>query len=306
MSSRVESLEPRHSLSPASKSNRTNKRVEFTCGSCGRETSAYVANTRRPTWTGLCIPCVRKRFSRKIRGDGAHSSGTIIHWSEREAGKLAKVAITCHKCQQKSFQWFSWIKDPRWQGLCHDCVSVLGNNNPRKIVQDEILPSGSVIHWSERDKTHVPVTCALGAHRWLASQAVVRTLRTKYRRQDQTWPGYCPTHRRNTAALTALLLARVEMNPQLGTTVERKRGRKPGTHGFDRDRFLAEVRGYVWELWKQHGSVHAITREAVAAKFQAKGEDLTSASIKKRLRICDITTAWPIYRESILAASGEH
>ncbi len=290
----------------ASSKSRSTNRVPFTCGGCGRESSVPAASKSRPTWAGLCVPCVRRRFSRKFTADEMHPSGTVIHFAEREGGNLNRVAITCHRCSRKSFNWFSWVKDPRWRGLCNACTSELGKESPQKVVQDEKLPSGSTIHWSGRGDKYVPVTCALGSHRWDCSLNVIRTLRYKYKRQGQAWPGYCPTHRRNTAALTALLIEQAQQRAFSATAGTQKRGRKSGTHGFDHAGFLTEVNAFIFEMWNQYKSFRTITREAVAAKFQAKGEQLSGTSIKNRLRICGITTAWPVYCETILRAAGDN
>lgn len=67
---------------------RSPKRFAFTCKGCGQESSVTTSSMGRPSWSGLCVRCVRKRFLRKFSGDETHPSGTIIHWSERHKAEF--------------------------------------------------------------------------------------------------------------------------------------------------------------------------------------------------------------------------
>jgi len=83
-------------------------------------------------------------------GDERLPSGSIIHWSERAA---EKVFVTCGGCRGRRLLRIQGGN--RWLGktlFCHQCT------NPRR-AGDEKLPSGSVIHWSERDGDKVAATC---------------------------------------------------------------------------------------------------------------------------------------------------
>jgi hypothetical protein len=84
------------------------------------------------------------------------------------------------------------------------------------------------------------------------------------------------------------------------STGKRQRGRKPGTFGFDHDGFPIEVNSFILELRRQGYSIAEISRDAVAEKFQAKGEMIRGRDVTARLRICGITESWPIYRERII------
>lgn len=83
-------------------------------------------------------------------------SGTIINWSERPDRVPSKVAITCHRCQKKSLASLATIRRSNWSGLCSNCIR---QYRPKKKLQDEKLPSGSVLRWSEREQGRVPVMC---------------------------------------------------------------------------------------------------------------------------------------------------
>ncbi len=107
---------------------------------------------------------------RKRTDDETHRSGTIIRWAERDPSRMQRVAITCHHCGEKKFAWSYVIKKPVWSGLCSDCVRQRGVHNKRD--NDERLPSGTIIHWAERDplnQARCYVTCGKCGKRRLTS-----------------------------------------------------------------------------------------------------------------------------------------
>jgi hypothetical protein len=81
---------------------------------------------------------------------------------------------------------------------------------------------------------------------------------------------------------------------------QQRRGRKPGTFGFDHNRFPIEVNNFILEIWEQHHLVSRISREAVAEKFQASGENIQGRDVTARLKICGIIENWPEYRERVI------
>lgn len=277
--------------SKKSAKHRSPRKINFTCTGCGQVSAVTSSSMRRPSWSGLCVRCVRKHFSRKLSGDERHGSGTIIHWNEREPGKLSKISITCYRCQKSSYLYHSWIKNPRWSGLCHDCTNELGRRSPRRRVGDQTLPSGSIIHWSERDKKQVPVTCALGCHRWVASIDVVRTLLSKYLRLNQgEWPGYCPTHRRNVAALTALLTK---------PSVKRRRGRQAGSILIDVNKTLADIQKVLSTFKAQGMQRSSATANRVASTLHI-GSDITGGdTLMRRVKKCGIKSNWTTLRDYV-------
>lgn len=262
------------------------RRAAVTCGKCGKKRFTKIPNGElRLRFTGFCEHCGHIKHPRNEK----HSSGTIIHCPEWDSADKRKMAITCYNCGQKSRIWYSRINDPRWSGLCHNCTRQ--HENPRKRMHDEVLPSGSIIHWSERDLNNsrrVMVTCGACGHKRLVQIHPGQT-------------GYCYKHYREVA--TNWISLTKQGNP--APSEKRRTGRRPGTLGFNHIRFLADVRSYIIELWDQYKSIHAITLEVVAAKFQAKGENINNKSITGRLRICAIKEPWTLYRESVLKEEGK-
>jgi hypothetical protein len=244
------------------------KKVAFTCAGCSELSFAQCTTVRSPNWTGLCESCRRnrKRISpRKFTQTVTHWSGTIIHGAEREPGKSSKIKITCYSCREDSYAWHSWIKDEKWDGRCHSCVLQQGKSHPRKRTKDVRLPSGSIIHWSERAGKHVPITCAACDQRWSASIAAVRTILSRHRRQNQNWPGYCPDHHRNIAALSSLLIEQAKQGEAIRTTQVISK-RRPGP---------------------QKGSHATITEEAFRRSFKELGSYATQEEVAEFLNVTD-------------------
>src|SRR5947209_4728817 len=138
-------------------SERNGRRVPVTCGKCGEKRVINLPRgKKRLSLTGFCSKCRNGRA-----GDEKHSSGTIIHWGERDPENKQKVRITCHHCKSRErFVWTTSARDPNWRGQCDDCNHQRGR--PKKFFKEEKLPNGSIFHWTERDPDNfrrVPVTC---------------------------------------------------------------------------------------------------------------------------------------------------
>jgi hypothetical protein len=81
-------------------------------------------------------------------------SGSVIHWGQRDPTNRNRVVVTCCKCKQARMTTIQ--RKPSWTGACRGC-----RKYGRK-AQDERLPSGSIIHWGQRDPNNymrVMVTC---------------------------------------------------------------------------------------------------------------------------------------------------
>jgi hypothetical protein len=126
-----------------------------TCGLCGerRFTRPYI---NRRGWSGFCTKC--SVVNRRKRGEEPHDSGTVIHWSERDPNDPTRTAITCHRCGKKCFDLIKIISTSNWSGRCFECRQTVERT------QDELLPSGSIIHWGKRDPENpnrYGVTCGV-------------------------------------------------------------------------------------------------------------------------------------------------
>ncbi|MEW5956636.1 MAG: HNH endonuclease signature motif containing protein [Chloroflexota bacterium] len=91
---------------------------------------------------------VRKR-TQKHTEDEHLPNGSIIRWSRR---RDRYVPVICGSCGQERLIERIGATRETFTGICHSCT------NGKKL-QDEILPSGSVIFWSRRNKERVPVKC---------------------------------------------------------------------------------------------------------------------------------------------------
>jgi hypothetical protein len=142
--------------------------VPVTCGRCGKK--RFMLSPNPKVVTGLCDPCSR----RKHVSDERLPSGSVVHWSERDPDNPSRTMITCGGCGLKRYAF------PNETGLCFPC------SRPRRS-DDCKLPSGSIIHFSERalgERKRAMVTCGqCGAKHemWVGD---------RFRR---TIIGFCPT-----------------------------------------------------------------------------------------------------------------
>lgn len=120
--------------------------VPVTCGGCGKK--RFMLSPTREARTGLCIPCGRRRHT----SDKQLASGSIVHWAERDPDNSRRTMITCGGCGLKRFAC------PTKTGLCWSCH----RSASRVKVEDEKLPSNSIIHWGERNPSNrkrAMITC---------------------------------------------------------------------------------------------------------------------------------------------------
>ena len=260
-------------------SRREGKRVPVTCGRC--RTLRVVNCDNAKLKTGFCTNCKTRRIE-----DVMHRSGTIVHWGIREQNETyykGRVLITCHACRQQSFFNRATVDKDGWSSLCTTCSKQRYPLN--KYTRDERLPTGSVIHWGDRDPEHslrVRVTCGKCAESRYVRPATGAKARSR-------WTGFCPKHYLDFISGSFYEQSR-----------PRKRGPKSGNFRFDRSKFLAAVGAVVISLRKKGNSIHRITRDAVAEQFQLQGEDLSGVAIKVRLKECGVTVKWREYVESVL------
>jgi GH24 family phage-related lysozyme (muramidase) len=125
----------------------------------------------------------------------------------------------------------------------------------------------------------------------MASLDVVRTLLSKYRRLNQgEWPGYCPTHRRNVAALTALLTKQ---------SVKRPSGRPVGTTTIDVGQTLADIKSVVLSL-KAAGEIPTkVTANRVARLLNIGSPETGGNTMMERVKKGGITQDWRELRDLI-------
>jgi transcription elongation factor Elf1 len=287
-------------------SRRAEGEVPIRCGKCRKERFVKEAGghlsgkSLSEEYKGYCQACAKNE---RI-GDQVHPSGATIHWSEREDStkrRKQKVAITCHSCNQRCFKWVnSHLTSADWMGLCSDCLS--RRPSPKKFTHDERLPSGSVIHWSERalnNRNRIMVTCGLPN---CGEKHLTHIQQTEGNR-SKNFTGFCTKH---TLAEIALLLQnnlRHGSEKKNDTTEKRRRGGQQGQQKFDRSMFLADTQKFTVEVWREKGVMDNVTSESVAQKLQIAGTTISGKGLVARLRACGIKEPWPQYRERIIEKS---
>lgn len=104
-------------------------------------------------------------------------------------GRTSPLAIcpVCGLSRRTTHSFYIQLRHGNTTGQCHKCAgltqSTLRKGKP-KLVTDEKLKTGSIIHWGERTTlSRVPVTCGL-CH----EKRVVTFLR------NPDWTGYCRNH----------------------------------------------------------------------------------------------------------------
>jgi hypothetical protein len=99
---------------------------------------------------------IREEHKRLVsKPDQVLPSGSVIHWSE-ENNEF--VPVTCGRCNHKRLVKQVTIKGnylgrgKQCNGWCSDC-------RHRKYFDNQTLDNGSIIHWLERQRKRIPVTC---------------------------------------------------------------------------------------------------------------------------------------------------
>jgi transcription elongation factor Elf1 len=138
--------------------------VKVTCGGCGRPrfTKPQLGHKERP-WTGFCREC--GYYGMRKVDDEPLTTGSVIHWGERDPNNRKLAPVTCGGCGVKRVVRLPLYEDRReYTGFCVSCGHT-------QHFEDQPLPNGSIIHWTERhpDKPHkiLMVTCGgCGLKRW--------------------------------------------------------------------------------------------------------------------------------------------
>lgn len=151
-------------------SQREGKYVPVRCGRCRRKRAIGIKGITESS-TGICFTCSHPKRRDK---DKRLSSGSTVHWSEREDDY---VPVTCGRCGQKRPVHVSSVKRG-YLGFCRSkgCSHI-------KYLKDMKLDSGSVVHWSERSEEGIPITCGKCGRR-----RVVQTVEPNQR----GYKGHCP------------------------------------------------------------------------------------------------------------------
>lgn len=113
-------------------------------------------------------------------------TGSVVHWSERDSA--GRVKVTCGSCGQARFVKALNVSR-ELTGYCRAC------SKPR-LTGDEVLPTGSVIHWSEREpggSRGLPVTCGSCGQKRLVRGNITRA----------NFSGFCRDCARGVAASLA-------------------------------------------------------------------------------------------------------
>ncbi|MDQ1591718.1 MAG: hypothetical protein QOG71_2345 [Pyrinomonadaceae bacterium] len=307
--------------------------VPFSCPIHNRERLVPASVALRPGFNQLCLECLLINPPWMHTHEQVLPKGTKVLFHRRAKGNNYKVAIECHGCfkevgEIKYVQYqtiFSYIKgliavlalvhwagdeDAKswlrlwphlkfikyWSELCADCRR--GLPSYKKFTTDKENVNGAIIQFSQEKDAMVPVFHPTCQHTVWKKRGTARSHWNEY--FDICFP--CQRAPRALAARMKELGSNGHKNrseDKEGDTAKR-RGRKPGTTGFDHDKFPTEVNAIILKLWKQKQSIVAITKKAVADEFHEKGERLSEWDITNRLKICGINEKWPSYRESVI------
>jgi hypothetical protein len=240
-----------------------------TCGRCGKRRVVTIQRSSR--WTGLCQGCAATRdIDQPLR------SGSIIHWSERNLEDKKLVPVTCGRCRKRRSCTRSTAGARTFTGLCTNCVIPLAHRITQKPRADETLPSGSIVHWSERDPNNHArgmVTCGLCSRK--------RFTVLRHGKGKEKWTGYCEDHL--TPSGLTKLAQQLQQAPYKGSSEDKqKRGRRAGVKYIDPQASRTSLESAIKKLWAQSQSISDITYSAAAEVFQSTGERIGADAVKKR------------------------
>src|SRR5438309_287392 len=95
---------------------------------------------------------------KKHTQDKQLGNGSVVVWSRRNG---ERVPVICGMCGKKRIIDFARATEATFNGLCFDCSRL----QMRAHTQDECLPTGSIIYWSQRTSfgrnVQVPVKCGI-------------------------------------------------------------------------------------------------------------------------------------------------
>jgi hypothetical protein len=172
-----------------------------------------------------------------------------------------------------------------------------------KLLGDKPLKSGSVIHWEllSEDGNRLKVTCGACGEDWWPIQTYVVS-----RNRNPNWTGYCPTCLSSPAILSQRLLEKASRsstgrkNKEHSGSEVKRRGPTPKPA----DKFLADARVVVLELYRKLKKVGAITLPAVTPRLQILEHDLSAEGVRKKIQRKAGKT-WEEFVESVLKNCGQ-
>jgi hypothetical protein len=132
----------------------------------GCEGERYVSGVTNNI-TGRCKTC-SYALRRKHTGVIAHPSGAHVLYDERDPGHRYRRAFICAnptnnpRCLGKSFAYTWDFRNPRWHGLCRECLSA--RPNPQKITANRTQENGTEVFYSEEEGGQVPILYAECKH----------------------------------------------------------------------------------------------------------------------------------------------
>lgn len=254
-----------------------------TCGRCGERRVVIIpSGVKLEKFSGFCEKCAG--MTRRQSGDERHSSGTIIHWNERDRDDpYYQILVTCHNCGHDRFVHKGALKNPSWHGLCPDCLEKYGLPRERRTLKGQhrnrfgALIDYDAPHGPNRALVYCPNFSTCGGK---------EDKRVDLSNQDKQ-PFYCRAclsedkRKRLGAAWAAVLSG--------GVSARRRRPR------FDRDKFLRQLNKLIVAAWDE-SKPKIPSRQAVANKFALRGlKPATGAGVKQRLALSGRTEEWEIY-----------
>jgi hypothetical protein len=265
------------------------------CGVCakGRFTSIPHNLKAQDAWTGYHLKC--SGLSRRKRGDETHSSGTIIHWDERDPNDPHwRIAITCHYCKQKSFAPKASINNPTWRGFCSPCIERYGIPLERRTLKGRYTnPHGAIIDYdAPHDTGRAVVYCPNFSICGNAEQK-----RVDAHNQDKQ-PFYCAPC--GTAAASARLAgawATAKGNGQ--KNAESKPAHRPQ---HDRDQqWLLDAIKKIADRWEDVRTLDKLSRQAKLEQIKQRDIafhlGITPVRLSIRLSECELEQVFPRARK---------
>ncbi len=244
-------------------------RVTVTCGRC-KQKRMTTPQLSKEDWSGFCLRCV----GIELCDDEHLSTGSIIHWGQRDPEDVKRMLVTCGRCQQQRWTTPTPGKGKaKWLGFCQQCKGL-----DKKKAFVECLPSGSIIYWAERDPkdaSRITVTCGLCGRK--------RTLPVQQHKSRRNWTGYCKEH--TTAGGLIKLAQQLQQAPSSGAQKndnggKHGGGRPPSTNKHSR---LEATKDVVCQIWDESKSDASVTYEAIASRLQLRDDNVGSKGVAQRL-----------------------
>lgn len=301
--------------------------VPVTCGCCQRARPLKVKSVNKlrqlGTFTGYHNHCRVLKHNKSLGKAGVkqHPSGAVIYWDWEDRDPedpTHRISIICSnkdRCITPGERVYinrTIVETyPNWSGRCSACVARDGLPMRRcDQGEDVVLPSGSIVHWSERTTKRVTVTCAydLGDHICgYKREVTIYTVRSAHHRNPTAYTGYCKKHYWDEVrALQARRVNGLQHSGPVTTSPNGKsrRGRRAGVKYIDPLASRAALESAIKKLWSQTQSYDAITYAAVAGIFQSAGERIGADAVRKRFNECGISLKWRNFVVSVVGRNG--